>query len=115
MIQHVVNRLKIRRTCVIVVAEGAGDALRDAKLESIGKDASGNIKAGDIGTFLRDSLNSECKKRDIDVTLKYIDPTYMIRSVPANAHDAKLCSQLGLSAVHGLMAGYTQFSVGHVC
>lgn len=87
-----VERLKLRRTCLIVVAEGAGSSMRDAKLADQGKDASGNVKAGDIGVFLRDILVAECKKRNIDVTLKYIDPTYMIRSIPANSHDAKLCT-----------------------
>ena len=77
---------------MIVVAEGAGDAMRDGKLASGETDASGNVKAGDIGTFLRDTLNSEIKKKGVDLTLKYIDPTYMIRSVPANAYDAKLCT-----------------------
>lgn len=92
MLNYAIERLKVRRTCVIVVAEGAGESLRDAKLPVIGKDASGNDKMADIGMFLRDTLNEECKKRNIDLTLKYIDPTYMIRSVPANAHDSKLCS-----------------------
>ena len=50
----------------------------------------------------------------MDVTLKYIDPAYMIRSVQANPHDKEVCSQLGQSATHGLMAGFTGFSVGHV-
>lgn len=92
LINYVIERLKKRRTCVIVVAEGAGESMRDTKLPSLGKDASGNTKMTDIGIFLRDILNLECKKKDIDLTLKYIDPTYMIRSVPANAHDTKLCS-----------------------
>lgn len=84
--------MKVRRTCVIVVAEGAGESMRDATLPSLGKDASGNLKMADIGIFLRDTLIEECKKSKIDLTLKYIDPTYMIRSVPANAHDSKLCA-----------------------
>lgn len=98
-----------------MVAEGAGNSMRDASLADQGKDASGNVKAGDIGVFLKEILVAECKKRAIDVTLKYIDPTYMIRSIPASSYDAKLCTQLAVNAVHGLMAGYTQFSVGHVC
>lgn len=75
-----------------MLAEGAGDAMRDFKLPSGETDASGNVKSGDIGTFLRDTLITEFKKRNIDLSLKYIDPTYMIRSVAANAHDAKLCT-----------------------
>lgn len=66
--------------------------MRDFKLPSGETDASGNVKSGDIGTFLRDTLITEFKKRNIDLSLKYIDPTYMIRSVAANAHDAKLCT-----------------------
>lgn len=50
----------------------------------------------------------------MEVTLKYVDPTYMIRSVAANAHDQKMCSQLAQNAAHGAMAGYTGFSVGHI-
>jgi 6-phosphofructokinase 1 len=92
---------------VIVIAEGAGESMRDSELPSLGTDASGNVKPGDVGLFMRDTLISEFKKRQIDLTLKYIDPTYMIRSVPANGFDSKLCSQLALSAVHGQMAGYT--------
>lgn len=57
---------------------------------------------------------SYCKDQKIDVTLKYIDPAYMIRSVPANSYDKKLCSQLAYNATHGLMAGFTGFSAGHV-
>ncbi len=66
--------------------------MRDAELPSLGKDASGNIKMADIGVFLRDTFIEECKKAKIDLTLKYIDPTYMIRSVSANAHDSKICA-----------------------
>lgn len=95
LINYVIKRLKDRRHCVIVVAEGAAESMRDAELPSLGKDASGNVKMADIGVFLRDTFNEECKKAKIDLTLKYIDPTYMIRSVPANAHDSKICAQLG--------------------
>ena len=92
LINYVIKRLRERRTCVIVVAEGAGESMKDTKLPNLGKDASGNVKMSDIGTFLRDTLNEECKKINLDLTLKYIDPTYMIRSVAANAHDSKLCA-----------------------
>lgn len=50
----------------------------------------------------------------MEITLKYVDPTYMIRSVPANAYDQKLCSQLAQNAAHGAMAGFTGFSIGHI-
>ena len=46
--------------------------------------------------------------------VKYIDPSYMIRSVPANASDSMFCMILAQNAVHGAMAGFTAFSVGLV-
>ncbi|XP_022855252.1 ATP-dependent 6-phosphofructokinase 7-like [Olea europaea var. sylvestris] len=48
------------------------------------------------------------------ITLKYIDPTYMIRAIPSNASDNVYCTLLAQSAVHGAMAGYTGFTVGLV-
>lgn len=57
---------------------------------------------------------SYCKKKNLNATLKYIDPTYMIRTVPANSHDVRMCSELAAAAVHGAMAGFTGFTVGHV-
>jgi 6-phosphofructokinase len=42
------------------------------------------------------------------------DPTYMIRAIPSNASDNVYCTLLAHSAVHGLMAGYTGFTVGPV-
>ncbi len=50
----------------------------------------------------------------MNATLKYIDPAYMIRTVPANCYDRKMCAHLASSAVHGAMAGYTAFTVGHI-
>jgi 6-phosphofructokinase 1 len=91
LLAFVAERVRTRRHCVIVVAEGAGSAMLDQTLPSTGTDASGNVKPGDIGTFLRDNIIKHCKDEGIDLTLKYIDPTYMIRTVPANAHDRELC------------------------
>ena len=103
------ERLTRRGHAVIVVAEGAGQNL----LEATGvKDASGNIKYGDIGAFLRDHIKSYFKKIDIEINLKYIDPSYTIRSQAANPHDAALCLLFGHSAVHAGMAGRTGMMVG---
>ena len=55
-----------------------------------------------------------CKEKSLDVTLKFIDPTYMIRTVPANSGDRRICANLANSAVHGAMAGFTAFTVGHI-
>lgn len=103
------RRIKERGHCVIVVAEGAGQQYVRAE----GTDESGNPKLGDIGVFLK----SEIKKFfmndvGIEVNLKYIDPSYMVRSVPANPHDSMYCMQLAQNAVHAGMAGKTGMLVG---
>ena len=77
-----------------------------------GRDASGNIKLADIGLYLRDAINEYFRGRNIPVSLKYIDPSYMIRSAPANPNDALFCALLGQYAVHAGMAGKTDMIVG---
>ncbi|HTP04925.1 MAG TPA: ATP-dependent 6-phosphofructokinase, partial [Nitrospirota bacterium] len=94
---------------VIVVAEGAGQDLCEMTGE---RDASGNIKYGDIGTFLRDAIKDHFKKTGKEINIKYIDPSYTIRSVPANPHDSAFCLILGQSAVHAGMSGRTSMVVG---
>jgi 6-phosphofructokinase 1 len=103
------QRIKKRHHAVIVVAEGAGQDLCTG--ESF-KDASGNIKYKDIGIFLKDEINKYFKERNIEITLKYIDPSYSIRSVPANASDSIFCAHLGRFAVHAAMTGKTDMIVG---
>jgi 6-phosphofructokinase 1 len=103
------KRLEHRRHAVVVVAEGAGQDL----LEAGGRDASGNIKFGDIGLFLRDRINDHMKKVGVEAPLKYIDPSYTIRSMPADAYDSAFCLMLGHNAVHAGMAGRTSMVVGH--
>lgn len=103
-------RLAKRKSAVIVVAEGAGQDLMN--LDPDARDASGNKKLGDIGLFLKDRITAFFKERRIEVSLKYIDPSYIIRSVPANAQDNVYCSQLAQHAVHAGMAGKTGLLVG---
>jgi len=105
------NRLRRRDHCVIIVAEGAGqDYVKDATGK---KDESGNPALGDIGIFLKDSIKKYFKeKTDLYVNIKYIDPSYMVRSVPANAHDAIYCIQLAQNAAHAGMAGKTGIIIG---
>ena len=116
--EQIVERVKEQGHCVIVVAEGAEEGLisPDEKITKKEKrDDSGNLIFDDIGKFLKDAIVKHAKdKHNISMTLKYIDPTYMIRSVPANAADTIMCSKLAQNAVHGAMAGYTGFSVGVV-
>ena len=103
------QRLARRGHAVIVVAEGAGTDLLAGAEE---RDASGNIKHGDIGTFLRDAIKGHFAARGLELNLKYIDPSYTIRSVPANGHDSAFCLLLGHNAVHAGMAGRTDLVVG---
>ncbi len=105
------KRLKERNHAVIVVAEGAGQKFFEGNKDE--KDASGNIRLKDIGLYLKDKINDYFKDRNIDISLKYIDPSYMIRSLPANANDSVFCGFLGRDAVHAGMAGKTKLIVGH--
>jgi 6-phosphofructokinase 1 len=104
------KRLKQRRHAVIVVAEGAGQKFFENTTTE--RDESGNIRLKDIGFFLKNSILSYFDEKQIDVSLKYIDPSYMIRSLPANANDNVFCSFLGRDAVHAGMAGKTKLLVG---
>ena len=103
------TRLERRKHAVIVVAEGAGQDLMETMGE---RDASGNIRYGDIGIFLRDAIKDHFKKIGMEINLKYIDPSYTIRSVPANPHDSALCIIFGHNAVHAGMAGRTGIIIG---
>jgi 6-phosphofructokinase 1 len=102
-------RLERRSHAVIVVAEGAG---QDLLAKTAERDASGNIKHGDIGSFLRDAIKEYFKSAGIAINIKYIDPSYTIRSVPANPHDSAFCLLLGHSAVHAGISGRTNMVVG---
>ncbi len=103
------QRLERRGHAVIVVAEGAGQDLM-ARRED--RDASGNIKHGDIGVFLRDAITRYFKESGTPISLKYIDPSYVIRSAPSTAHDSAFCLLLGHNAVHAGMSGRTDMVVG---
>jgi len=105
------KRLALKRHAVIVVAEGAGQNLFDMDSEKR-KDASGNVRHNDIGVFLKDRIKEHFKRKRIAITVKYIDPSYIIRSAPANAGDGIFCNRLAYHAVHGAMAGKTRFVVG---
>jgi len=98
------GRLRSRNHAVILCAEGAGQDLLQTTGE---KDASGNPVLGDICQLLIKEIKSYFTARDCDITLKFIDPSYIIRSVPANANDRVYCGFLGQHAVHAAMAGKT--------
>ena len=101
------KRLKKRGHAVILVAEGAGQNLFESDKNAIERDPSGNIRLQDIGLFLKNSITEYFKKLGVEINLKYIEPSYLIRSVPSNASDDIYCNTLGQYAVHAGMAGKT--------
>lgn len=105
------RRMEKSHHAVIVVAEGAGQKLM--KADAIKKDASGNVLHNDIGTFLKDNISAYFKSIKKECSVKYFDPSYIIRSVSAQGTDAIFCHQLAEHAVHAAMAGKTNLVVGH--
>jgi 6-phosphofructokinase 1 len=101
------KRMKSRGHAVILVAEGAGQYLLRGNESPIEKDPSGNIRLLDIGSLLKNTITDYFKTLNIEINLKYIEPSYLIRSVPANASDGIYCNSLGQYAVHAGMAGKT--------
>ena len=99
-----------RKQAVVVVAEGAGQDLLEG--DPLAADASGNKKLPDIGMHLKDRINAFFKERRTQINLKYIDPSYIIRSVPASPQDNVYCSRLAQNAVHAAMAGKTGMVIG---
>ncbi|PKL35127.1 MAG: diphosphate--fructose-6-phosphate 1-phosphotransferase [Spirochaetae bacterium HGW-Spirochaetae-1] len=106
------KRLLNRGHAVICVAEGAGQDLIKKEQENRGHDASGNIVLDDIGIFLKHTINEYFKEKKITINLKYIDPSYIIRSAPAVPNDSIFCAILGQYAVHAGMAGKTDLVIG---
>jgi 6-phosphofructokinase 1 len=110
LLQALRHRIAQRKHAVIVVAEGAGQELLPPN--SSDSDASGNRRLSDIGLFLHNEINLFFRSNQIPITLKYIDPSYAIRSVPAAPQDNVYCSILAQSAAHAGMAGKTNMLVG---
>lgn len=108
LLAHLKERLGRRNHAVIVVAEGAGQEYLAASAEH---DASGNKRLGDIGLYLKDRISTFFSAAGIEINLKYIDPSYIIRSTPANPNDSIYCARLGNHAAHAAMAGKTKMLV----
>ncbi len=106
------QRLRERQHCVILVAEGAGQDLMPHTGKDAETDASGNVRLLDIGLFLKERIERHFQAQGLEINLKYIDPSYTLRSVPAGASDSIYCSALGQYAVHAGMAGKTGMLVG---
>ena len=106
------KRLKERKHAVIVVAEGAGQ--KYVQKDPPEYDESGNLKLGDIGKFLKDKITEYFKKKNMRVVIRYIDPSYIIRSIPAIISDRIYCGFLGQYAVHAGMAGKTGLMISNI-
>uniref|UniRef100_I1NW16 Phosphofructokinase domain-containing protein n=1 Tax=Oryza glaberrima TaxID=4538 RepID=I1NW16_ORYGL len=114
LFEYIEKRLKENNHMVIVVAEGAGQDLIAKSIAAADQiDASGNKLLLDVGLWLTHKIKDYCKNKKMEMTIKYIDPTYMIRAIPSNASDNVYCTLLAHSAIHGAMAGYS-FTVGMV-
>ena len=103
------KRLAKHGHATVVVAEGAGQHLCVGTKE---RDASGNLKLQDIGSVLKESITKHFDGLKNPVNLKYIDPSYHIRSVPASPSDAVYCWHMARNAVHAARAGNTEMLIG---
>ncbi len=104
------RRIAKRSHAVIVVAEGVGQEWLNNG--DAARDASGNVKLGDIGSFLRGQIESYFKAEKMPIVMRYFDPSYHVRSGPANSEDAILCDLFARNAVHAAMSGKTGLVIG---
>ena len=111
LLTHLEKRIINRGHAVVLVAEGAGQELLPATGR---KDLSGNVVFADIGLFLKQKIKEHFDTKKIETNVKYIDPSYIIRSSPADSYDAIFCARLGAHAVHAAMAGRTSVCVALV-
>ncbi|MDR0322937.1 MAG: ATP-dependent 6-phosphofructokinase [Treponema sp.] len=110
-LRHLEDRLKKRGHALVVIAEGA---MQDQLIKEKKHDAGGNVKMADVGTYLRSRIIKYFEERKVEINLKYIDPSYAIRSAPADPDDSIYCERLGNAAAHAAMAGKTKLIIGLV-
>lgn len=110
LLRHLEQRVQANGHALIIVAEGAGQEY----VTPSGEDAGGNKKFGDIGLYLRERILQHFERSGVEISMKYIDPSYTIRSQPACASDSIYCARLGANAVHAAMSGRTACLVGRV-
>jgi len=108
---HLEERILKRKHAVIIIAEGA---MQDLLIKDKKTDAGGNTKFEDVGVYLKGRISKHFEEKGIEINLKYIDPSYAIRSAPANPDDSIYCERLGNAAAHAAMAGKTKIIIGLV-
>ncbi len=113
IIPYIHKHLQNNGYAVIVVAEGAGSELIPQQKNKVQHDASGNKVLADIGIFLKQTIEQEFQKRQFPISLKYLDPSYYIRSSRPNCFDRVFCSRIAQNAVHAAMAGKTAMLIGY--
>jgi len=95
LLKFLFNRIAVKNHCLIVLAEGSASAVQDLKISDTGlKDKSGNPILPDIGDILKKEIKEYAKDNNVDVVLKYLDPTYSIRGVASNSFDINYCAYL---------------------
>ena len=107
LLDFIFQRIQIKEHCVIVVSDGARFSVKDYKTPN-------GRPVEDIGLVIKKEIINRSEELGIEVNLKYMDPTYVVRAVPANEYDCNLCAKLAESAVHCAFAGFTNFSVGMI-
>jgi len=112
LLEFLRRRIVRKKHAVLVVAEGAGQDLLDTSAKEL--DASGNAKLKDIGIYLREKIHAYFSQHAVPIAIKYFDPSYIIRSVPANSADSIICDQMARMAVHAAVAGKTDVLIGYI-
>ena len=107
LLDFIFQRIQIKEHCVIVVSDGARFSVKDYK-------TTNGRPVDDIGLLIKKEIIKKSEELGIEVNLKYMDPTYVVRAVPANEYDCNLCAKLAEAAVHCAFAGYTNFSIGMI-
>lgn len=115
LLAHIEQHVRTKGYVVIVLAEGAGQDLLDGhglpERNGQATDASGNVKLGNIEELLKERVTAHLIAVGLAPTIRYIDPSYAIRSIAANAYDSVYCLRLAHAAVHAAMAGRTEAAV----
>lgn len=110
LIEVLKARLALRHHALIVVAEGVSETLLPRQQDR-GVDASGNVKFEDIGIYLKDQVSKSFKRDGFKGKVRYLDPSYLVRSLKANASDSVFCQKLAQDAAHAAMSGRTKLIV----
>ena len=113
LLAHLARKLRKQQHAVVVVAEGAGQNLFEPVDGETEKDPSGNVRLRDVGLLLRDRISEYLRLNGVSFTLKYIDPSYLIRAAPATPSDSLFAGILGQMAAHAAMAGKTGMFVSY--